>query len=337
MNSKERIQRAIKFGNPDRIALNDEDMFVISGDSNWIVKKWRLDETDHIWRRGDIWGCIHRTANRDQPGYAVENNPLDDWDKLAAFQWPNPDTMTPFHQKRQAELQADPSLQTRYHLLDVDPGPLLVIINLMGFENFLVQCVENPEKVADLYRRISDYKFQLIKLAYDRLHCDGVVLFEDWGTQHGSLIAPAMFRKIFKPIVVEMAARIHALDMHYGIQGSGDLAGILDEYMDAGLDFLLEAQINSKRWDVLPKKIRGKLCLMASGDAQTTLMTGTPSDVREEVFRIKKEFATPEGGLVFLNWPNPGGMPMSKENQVAQREAMYEACGLPCPPDEKNS
>jgi hypothetical protein len=336
MNGKERVKRAIEFGKPDRIALNDEDMFVTSGDSNWIVKKWRLNENDHIWRREDIWGCVHRTANRELPGYAVENNPLDDWEKTGAFQWPDSETMIPFHQKRQVELEADQSAQTRYHLLDVDPGPLLVIINLIGFESFLVQCVETPEKVADLYRRISDYKFQLIKLAHNKLRPapDGVVLFEDWGTQHGSLIAPEMFRKIFKPIVTEMATRIHALGMHYGIQGSGDLAGILDEYMDGGLDFLFETQINSKRLDVLPGKIRGKLCLMSCCDAQTTLPTGTPTDVREEVSRIKEGFATPEGGLVFLNLAKPGGMPISPENQAAQRKAMYEACGLQCPAGE---
>lgn len=331
MNGKERIKRVIEFKKPDRIPISSEDMFTTGGDRNWIVKKWCLDDTSKTWFRHDIWGCAHKSANRDLPGYYVENHPLDSWDKVASYKFPNPKTVIPFLEKNLAQMKKDPDAGKKYHLLDVDPGPLLIIINVMEHENFLVQCVENPDQTAELYQRITDYKFELIRLGHEMTKPDGVVVFEDWGSQHGALISPDMFRELFKPAVKSMADRVHALGMHYGLQGSGDLGGVLDEYMDAGLDFLWECQICSKRWDVLPKKIRGKLAIMSCCDAQTTLPLGAPDDVRAEVARIKENFATPKGGLIYLVANTPGGMPVSAENQEAQRRAMYEACGLPCP------
>jgi hypothetical protein len=170
---------------------------------------------------------------------------------------------------------------------------------LHGFENTLMDCMTEPDLMAGYLRRLAEYHFRT--LDYIRTHYHGRVHgyrgTDDWGTQMAPLVAPEVFRSLFKPIYQDLFAAIREAGMDAWMHSCGQIVPLLGDLIEAGLQV-----VNIMQPNVLPltalAPFRGRICFEVCADAQTTLLTGTADDLRDEIGRILEICAAPDGGLI---------------------------------------
>ena len=174
------------------------------------------------------------------------------------------------------------------------------VARLRGVEQVLVD-LANDDPV---YLALADARFRFyydltecaLKAAHgqiDLVHCG-----QDLGTQHGPLISPRTFERIFAPRLAEYFAMIHRYSARVMLHSCGSVRRFIPYLIDLGLDVLDVVQPGAAGMDVrdLHDQFAGKICFAGSLDVQTTLPKGSPEDVAREV-RLRWElFKT--GGLI---------------------------------------
>jgi len=149
---------------------------------------------------------------------------------------------------------------------------------------------------------------------------------DDLGTNQGPFMAPATYRKLFKPrhTVLNDYVKQHS-QMHTFLHSCGAIYKLMPDLIDAGFEVFNPVQINSKGMD--PQRLKqefGRDVTFWGGGADTrhVLNNGAPAQVKEHVAGLL-EIWMPGGGYVFNTVHNilPDVPP---QNIVAMFEAVEE-------------
>jgi uroporphyrinogen-III decarboxylase len=205
----------------------------------------------------------------------------------------------------------------RYRLASLDLSGFTVYTLLRGFENAMQDFALDPEGFAALMDRIIDFECDLMRLAA-RHGFHGIHLADDWGTQTGLMIAPAMWRRLFKPRYARQfaCARELGLDTWYHCCGNFEL--ILDDFHEIGADVINISQPNVLDVAGVGRRLRGRQCFMVPISYQTVSIQGPPAEIYAEARRLYDLLGAPAGG--FIGYVEEYRvMGMSPEN--------YRACG----------
>ncbi len=235
----------------------------------------------------DEWGVVwNRTVDEDIG--IVENRVLAEA-SLEGWAPPEP---------RPAELLHEYPLfiaryPDRYRLASVGISLYERAWTLRGMDNLLMDMLERPEFVHALFDRITEYNLAQIELAcaYD---IDGVWIGDDWGSQSGLIMGPALWREFLKPRVTRMYQRIRQHGKRVFIHSCGDVKELLPELIEAGLDVFNPFQ--PEVLDVFETKRRfaGRLSFWGGISVQRLLPHGTPEEVRRETKELLARLG--EGG-----------------------------------------
>jgi hypothetical protein len=175
---------------------------------------------------------------------------------------------------------------------------------------------------------IVDFECELITLCARRgFH--GIHFADDWGTQNGLMISPALWRKLFKPRYRRQFERAHELGLHVWYHCCGNPAEIVDDFREIGVDVMNIAQPNVVDIPPIGARLRGKQCFLMPISYQTVSISGTVTDIYAEAQRLYDLLGTPAGG--FIGYVEEYGcMGMSRENYLACanafRRLMSESC-----------
>jgi uroporphyrinogen decarboxylase len=112
---------------------------------------------------------------------------------------------------------------------------------------------------------------------------------DDFGTQKGPFISPAMFRRMIQPVMAErirhMRTYTDAAAFHHSC---GSIRTLIPLLIDAGVDILNPIQPNA--FEMEPERLKAEfgdtLTFYGGVDTQQILPHGTPEEVREEVRRL---------------------------------------------------
>jgi hypothetical protein len=124
----------------------------------------------------------------------------------------------------------------------------------------------------------------------------------DFGSQSGEIMAPAMYRSMYKPYHRALNDWVHAhtpWKTHFHCCGS--IVRLLDDFVEAGVDVLNPVQVSAVGMNAETLKVRygQKLVFWGGGvDTQRTLPFGTPGEVRAQV-RERIRIFSRGGGYVF--------------------------------------
>ena len=159
-------------------------------------------------------------------------------------------------------------------------------IDLLGMENFCVAMVENPALVDVLLRRLVDYYFQtslrIFEAAADVL--DIFFIGNDFGTQNGPVVGPALFRRFFQPLLARLAGLGHDFGLKVQLHCCGGFFPLIPALIEAGIDALQSLQPDAR--DMAPAKLKaafgGRIVLNGSIDTHHWLIAGTPDLVRRK-------------------------------------------------------
>ncbi len=94
---------------------------------------------------------------------------------------------------------------------------------LRGMENLMMDFIDNPRFVRDLFDAIADYNIDQMReaLKYD---IDAVYLGDDWGQQRGLQMGPHRWREFIYPVLKRMYGVVRGAGKFQMIHSCGDVA-----------------------------------------------------------------------------------------------------------------
>lgn len=309
---KDLVDRAIRFQRPERVPV----WFVNADQEQGDVMVYHL----LLGREGVAdpqvkeWGYKLESMNDGTMGHPTAPY-LPDWDAADRYEAP------PLRaEERMAALPAFfAACEDRYRLASLDLSGFTTYTLLRGFENAMADFLLEPEKFQRLMDVILDFECRQMELAARRgFH--GIHFADDWGTQSGMMIAPPLWRRLFKPGYRRQFARARELGLDVWFHCCGNFGPIVEDFHEIGVDVLNISQPNVMDVQAVSAGLRGRQCFLMPISYQTVSIGGTPEEIYAEAQRLYDLLATPEGG--FIGYVEEyGSMGMSAENYRACAEA----------------
>jgi uroporphyrinogen decarboxylase len=119
------------------------------------------------------------------------------------------------------------------------------------------------------------------------LGVDAIWTGDDFGSQNGMLISPAMWRETFKPRFAALFAALKAAnpDLLIAYHSDGAVAPILDDLVEIGMDVFNPVQPNvpGHHPRALKERLGDRLSFWGAIDQQHLLPHGTPDEIERDV------------------------------------------------------
>lgn len=213
------------------------------------------------------------------------------------YEWPDPDWIDV------SKLRAD-ALQwhSQYAILGGDWSPFWHDANeLLGMQNLMCLMHDTPEIVDAVMKHVLAYYFRvnqrILAIAADVL--DIFFIGNDFGSQAGPLISPAMFRRFIGPHLLRLTSLAHDYGLKVMMHCCGSFALLMPAMIEAGIDGLQALQPATR--DMQPAHLKpnfgDKLLFNGCIDSQRVLIEGTPDLVRRTTREVI-ETMKPGGGYV---------------------------------------
>ena len=156
---------------------------------------------------------------------------------------------------------------------------------LMGFEDTLMNLMEEPECMEELIEAVFEYRYAYAKLLIDNLHPDAILSHDDWGAKDRMFMRPDVWRHFFKEPYAKFYKLFrdnNVISLHHADSYCEPIA---EDMIDVGID-VWQGILPQNDIVKLQKQLNGKLILM--GGINTSLVDrgdATPEAIRAEVRR----------------------------------------------------
>jgi len=286
-------------GNGQRINVVD----VMTREADW-VDEW-----------GTRWG--HAAGG---VGATPISCPLTDWSQLDDYlEHQMPDPRSPG--------RLDPALplleahgDTRYCIGVVHLVLFERLQALRGMEELLVDFHTHEAEVRRLLDALSAYLQEIIRY-WGELGAHAVFLTDDWGTQSGLMISPAMWRGLFREYYRAAFDEAHGCGMDVIFHSCGSVTSIVGELIDIGLDVLDPVQPGAMDIDEVAREFGGHVSFSGGIDVQR-LHGSTPGEVRDEVRRTIDVLGRAFGDGLIVGPSNA----LTPEIPLGNLQALFAAC-----------
>ena len=184
---------------------------------------------------------------------------------------------------------------------------------LRGMADLLVDLLLHPRFVHELLDGITDALLQNLEL-YDReLDVDCMWLSDDYGSQSGLLMSPALWREFIRPRLRRVSDAVHAAGYHFALHSDGAIADVIPDIVDMGVELLhpVQSECVDVRW--VKSDFGHALTIWGGYGSQGTLVFGAPRQVRAEVDALCDDLGV-GGGFILA----PG---LSLQNEVPVENA----------------
>jgi len=237
---------------------------------------------------------------------------------IKAFPWPSPDWY---------DYSALPAQAAQYPGRAIMCGYTAIFYwhnKLRGLELSLMDPLAEPEMTHYLIDRLSEFFNEYHRRCFEALRgiVDITQVTDDFGSQHGLLISPAVFEEFYRtPIqrAIDLAKAHNVIVFHHD---DGDLRPLLPTLVDMGIDILNPIQWRCGDWDLaaLKREVGHRICFHGAVDNQQTLPFGTPEDVRAEVKMLAETLGSDGTGFIIAPCHN-----FQANTSVENIIAMYDA------------
>lgn len=259
----------------------------------------------HIVRNGEIYARRSKESFYFDVCYAPLANATSKVD-IDAFVFPDA-----WSEREEAYLKE--RIQTLYHGTDkalLAGLPLMncsffeMSLTLFGFENFMMMLVDDQVLVEHWLNRMLEHDFEILEkfLAIAGPNIEAIQMNDDYGTQSALMVAPSLYRKIFKPAQKRWIEFVRKrTDAKIFIHCDGAIEEILPDFIEVGIDILNPLQTSARGMD--PARIKAEygkdISFWGGGvETQSTLPFGSIEEIRCEV-RDRVKLLGKGGGYVF--------------------------------------
>ncbi len=198
-------------------------------------------------------------------------------------------------------------------------------IDLLGMENLLLAMHDQPELVDALLRHIVDYYFEAGGRIFDAAGdvIDVFFIGNDFGSQLGPLVSPAMFRRFLLPHLRRLIQLGHAYRLKVMLHCCGNYAALIPHLIEGEIDALQSLQPCGRGMEPASlKSLYGSSVVFAGCiDSHHVLIEGTPELVRAETRRVL-DVMMPGGGYVL----SASHDKILEDTPVENVLAMFDVC-----------
>jgi len=262
----------------------------------------RVSDTEFV----DDWGIRHRFGG---VYWEIVGGPLQGAtrDEVAAYEMPRPEQMAPGALEDWAARAEHLYRNTPYVVVGEHPvlGVLELACWLAGYDHVLMMMALDPEWVHLLFGKILAFQRQVIREYYGRLgrwlHL--TTSGDDFGTQKGPFISPAMWREFVRPYMAERIAYTRrftgAAYLHHSC---GGIRSLIPDLAEIGVQVLNPLQPAAAGMEPAAlKRDFGHLLTFHGGvDTQEVLPSGDLDRIRAEVARLLAAMTPTENGGYIL-------------------------------------
>jgi uroporphyrinogen decarboxylase len=312
MNSRERVRRAIHFGNPDRPPIShavlpaarikygaalDEILDEFHDDFGWDgVPDLPYDQFPPQYKKGlnrDDFGTAWRVETAGICGIPYEY-PIPDLDRYDEYFWPPIFDAGPPAGRLYSGHRA--GYDDRWYARGGWFTYFEQLQQLRGMEAFMMDLAGETPALLRLMDELLDFNLAWID-RWLRLKYDGLHFGDDWGAQSALLVRPALWRRLFKPRYAEMFRKVKAAGRDVWFHSDGFINDIIGDLAEIGVD-VLNFQIAVVGHDWTERNVRGRIAVRTDIDRQSVLPFGTPEQVRGEVARTFAACGAASGGVI---------------------------------------
>ncbi|OPZ26228.1 MAG: methylcobalamin:coenzyme M methyltransferase [Lentisphaerae bacterium ADurb.BinA184] len=256
--------------------------------------------------RTDLWGNVWHRLVHMSAGGEVFRPVLEDWDALDSLRLPDLDN--PAYYAGARALAASDTDRFRVCFL---PGwPFAICRYMRKMDVYFVDLIAERGRINVLHDRVT----ALLERVIDRCGeagLDGIMFCEDLGIQDRTLMSPAMWRDIFRPLYERLTARAHRHGLKVIQHSCGFNWALVDDLCEAGIDCLQFDQPAIYDLDGLAAKLRRhRVGLFSPCDIQKILPTGDRALIERETRRLVETF---RGGFIAKNYPDLHGIGVAPE------------------------
>lgn len=180
-------------------------------------------------------------------------------------------------------------------MADISPVAFEAAYSLFGMEETMMALACEPEQLKYFFEKHINYTLAVARRCLDH-GADIIWTGDDWGTQHGMLISPDMWRKEIKPMVARLWKGIkeHKPDAIIAHHSCGSISPIIPDLIEMGLDILNPIQPNVHGMEPvrLKRDFGDKLSFLGGIDTQCLLREGSPDEVKRTAEDTIKLFGT---------------------------------------------
>jgi uroporphyrinogen decarboxylase len=184
----------------------------------------------------------------------------------------------------------------------------------------------NPALVEELLERMADLLPELLNV-YLKLPIDGILMWDDWGGQRGSLFGRDRWLHYVKPHVQRIYQRIHAGGKTAVAHCCGSIVDIVSDLIEAVLDVLESVQRKAMDPLALKEQFGRHVTFWGGLGTQRLIPFGTRSEIRAQLKRPCSEMGT--GGGYILAPAKPLMPETPTDNAIAGVSAFLEEAGAP--------
>jgi len=357
MNSRERIQTALKFTKPDKVPIFDmvsgdlmplpivhskkwrpgwnegeEGLFPhVRGAYNWERPDWAIENPEYQgnnWRKIkheeiDQWGCIWNMKGNDQDMGHPGRPSLPNWDDFENY-------ISKYTPDASEESRYEPALQLRnmvendrYFTLNlVSHGPSQVVAAMRGFNTYLIDHKKHPKELKRALQVVADYHVDIMRYSKKYgLKADGIWVVDDLGEQKGPFFSARTFNNLYEDSYRTIIDEAHNLDLDVHLHCCGKIDPLLEPLIKWGLDAIeLDSPRMSGYNDLRP--YRGKIMFWGCVNIQSIYTQGTPDEVEREVWHMMRNLGTKNGGFGAYFYPTPRDIRASRKNIKAFKQGL---------------
>jgi uroporphyrinogen decarboxylase len=181
-----------------------------------------------------------------------------------------------------------------------DSGSLFQrLIALRPEEDVLCDLVSDEPFIHRLADTIMGYNGALVQAAI-AAGADGIVFGDDYGTERGLIMSPALWRSFFKPRLKELFAPAIKAGLNIHFHSCGYVWDLLPDFAELGVTSIWP-QLPVYDMDKLAARCRELgLAVAIHTDRARTMTYGSPSQVRDLVLREYETFKLYDGGGWFF-------------------------------------
>lgn len=318
MNSKERVMRAIRHQDTDRVPLDFSAVPIVlqrlqidlGVHSDEDILRYLNIDLRPVWmgaysgpkrfapdgQEANCWGIAGDSSSyAENMGYRPLQN-VASVDEVYAHSWPDPDDFD----YSIVETQCDS--YSEYATRGSSWAPIFCqACDLCGMETMLYLLAGEPLIADAILDCITNVHLGMNQRMFEAANgkLDICFMGDDYGTQQGMMISPNTWRNLIKPHL----GRLYAQAKEYGLvtmhHSCGSIVPIIPDLIDIGVDMLDPIQVRAVGMDpaFLKGEFGSRMIFHGAVDTQQTLPYGSQDEVREEV-RERIKILGKDGGYI---------------------------------------
>ena len=242
----------------------------------------------------DHYGVVY-VKHRSFPQSHRVYGPFYDTRDLDSFDWPTPDDVEePEHMAQEIGRRNAAGTCSVIHY----SNPFKMAFFMRRFEDFMEDCVLDPDYVVELMRRIAAIELRRAENGVKAGgHC--AMVYGDFADQRSLMVSPATFRKVLKPILVDFVAHLKRIrsDVLVFLHSDGNLMPVLPDLIECGFQAVHPIQPECMDMQTVKRLYGKELTLFGGVSVQTELPSSTPDAIRVLV-RARIDQLGSDGGFI---------------------------------------